>query len=148
MTIMLWMFAGLAAIAFAYTMRFTQATLSFGRSLAETESGTGVQDAITPPWQTNLAMITYIGVVAVVAVMWWHVGWGSGLGAIALILVGGAVVSAALPDKDAPHFRNLILRSMISRYADYVRDGDTMRAEAMKQLSTKAGVNPDQFSLS
>ena len=73
MNILLWILAGVVAIAFAYSMQFTQATLSFGRSLAETELGTGVQDAITPPWQTNLAMITYMSFAAVVAVMWWQV---------------------------------------------------------------------------
>ena len=146
MTIVLWIFTGLVAIVFAYSMRFTQATLSFGRILADTEVGTGVQDAITPPWQTNLAMIAYIGVPAAVGVMWWHSGWGSGLGALALILFGGRLVIAALPDKDAPHFRNLIQRSMISRYAGYVRDADPMRAEAMKDLLKKAGIDPDNYS--
>jgi hypothetical protein len=143
MTIVLWAFVGLAAIAFAYTMRFTQATLSFGRFLADADSGTGLQDAITPPWQTNLAMFTYVGVAASVGAMWWYAGWASGLGAIALVLFGGGVVGVALPDKDAPHFGNLIQRSMISRYADFTRDGDTMRAEAMKDLLTRAGLSPD-----
>lgn len=145
MTIVLWIIVGMVTVAFAYSMRFTQATLSLGRILADTEVGTGVQDAVTPPWQTNLVMTAYIGVAAVVGVMWWHTGWGSGLGALALILFGGGAVGAAFPDKDAPHFRNLILRSMISRYADYVRDGDLMRAEAMKDLLTKAGVDPNNF---
>lgn len=141
MTIVLWIFAGLAATAFAYTMKFTQATLSYGRILGEVEAGTGVQDAITPPWQTNLAMISYIGVAATVGALWWHAGWGSGLGAIALILFGGGVVGAFLPDKEALHFRNLIHLSMISRHAEFVRHGDLMRAEAMKGLLIKAGLN-------
>lgn len=134
---------GLIAIPFAYTHRFTQATLSYGRILAGTESGTGVQDAITPPWQTNLAMITYIGVAAAVGALWWHAGWGSGLGAIALVLFGGGMVGALLPDKEATHFKNRIHLSMVSRYTEFVRHGDFMRAEAMKELLTKAGVKSD-----
>ncbi len=142
MITLLWIFAGIVSIAFAYSMRFTQATLSYGRSLADTEVGTGVQDAITPPWQTNLAMMTYICFAAVVGVMWWQIGWGSGLGSLALVLFGGGIVGAMLPDKDSSHFRGLIQRSMISRHADFIRDGDKMRAQAMGDLLTRAGIEP------
>lgn len=146
MSTALWIFAGLMTVLFAYTMRFTQATLSFGRKLAETTSGTGVQDAITPPWETNLALFTYIGVAAVIGVIWWQLGWLSGVGAVALILIGGGVVGAILPDKDSRHFRDLITRSMCSRYADYVRDGDQLRAQAMKELLDRTGASPEILS--
>ena len=143
MAMALWLFAGLIAFFFAYNMHFTQATLSFGQELAETSSGTGFQDAITPPWQTNFAMFSYIGVVAAIVTIWWQLGWLSGLGAIALILIGGGIVGVLLPDKDSPHFRKLIIGSMIARYADYARDGDQMRAESMKDLLVRAGIDPD-----
>lgn len=140
MSILLWIFAGIVAIAFAYSMRFTQATLSFGRHLAGTTSGTGLQDAITPPWQTNLSMFSYIGVAVAIGAIWWQLGWGPGLGAVVFILVGGGVVGAMLPEKDSPHFTQLIQRSMIARYANYARDGDTMRAQAMKELLIRADI--------
>jgi len=143
MAMALWLFAGLIAVFFAYNMHFTQATLSFGRELAETSSGTGFQDAITPPWQTNFAMFSYFGIVAAIGTIWWQLGWLSGLGAIALILIGGGIVGALLPNKDSQHFRELIIGSMISRYADYARDGDQIRAEAMKDLLVKAGIDLD-----
>ena len=124
---LLWVLAGSVAIAFAYSMQFTQATLSYGRSLAETEFGTGLQDAITPPWQMNLAMITYISFAAIVGVMWWQIGWGSGLGALALIVFGGAVIGAVLPGKDSPHFRNLIHQSMVARLRAWHQTVDANR---------------------
>lgn len=144
----LWIFAGLVTVLFAYNMRFTQATLSLGQELAEATSGTGVQDAITPPWQTNLAMFSYIGAAVAIGIVWWQLGWLSGLGALALILIGGGIVGAVLPSRDSSHFRGLIIRSMCSRYADYVRDGDQLRAEAMKELLIRAGINPSVISSS
>jgi len=143
MDMALWLFAGLVTAIFAYNMRFTQATLSLGQELAETSTGTGLQDAITPPWQTNLAMFSYIAAAAAIVAIWWQLGWQSGLGALALILIGGGIVGAMLPDKDSTHFRDLIKRSMVSRYANFVRDGDQMRADAMKDLLIRAGIDPD-----
>lgn len=140
MGVALWFFAGLATIAFSYNMRFTQATLSLGQEISGVNSGTGLQDAITPPWQTNFAILSYIAVLAAVILIWWQSGWLSGIGSVAIVLFGGGIVGAMLPEKDAPHFRYLIRQSMHSRYADYVRDGDTMRADAMKDLLIRIGV--------
>ena len=142
MKILLWAFAACTTILFPYSMRMTQATLSFGRELANTDVGTGLQDAITPPWATNIAMLAYACILASVGIIWWQFGWGQGLGALALVLVGGGIVGAVLPDADSPHFRGLIQRSMISRYADFVRDADQMRAQAMGDLLTRAGIEP------
>ena len=142
----LWLFAGFITVLFAYNMLFTQATLSFGQELADSSSGTGFQDAITPPWQTNLAMISYIGAAAAIGGIWWQLGWVSGVGTLALILFGGGIVGAMLPDKDSLHFRNLIRQSMLSRYADYVRDTDQLRAQAMNELLIKAGIDPSELS--
>ena len=41
MNVLLWAFASITTVAFAYSMQFTQATLSFGRDLANTSDGTG-----------------------------------------------------------------------------------------------------------
>ena len=143
MEIALWAFAGVVTVLIGYTARFTQATLSMGKELAETVEGTGFQDAITPPWQTNLAILSYMSAAAAVAVIWWQLGWLAGLGALALSFIGGGFVGAMLPNKDSAHFRGLIIRSMVSRHADFVRDGDQMRAEAMQGLLERAGVDLD-----
>lgn len=143
MKAVLWSLAVIFSFGFAYTMQFTAATLALGRELSETDSRTGFQNAITPPWQTNLAMIIYIGSIIVIGLVWFQLGWLSALGALALIFVGSLLAKIVLPKTTGDHYKNLILQSMCSRYADFVRDGDALRADAMKQLLIKAGINPD-----
>jgi hypothetical protein len=48
MNVALWISAIVLSLPLAYSLRFTGATLSFGRSLSETTSGTGYQAAISP----------------------------------------------------------------------------------------------------
>lgn len=55
----IWTITAALAVAFAYTTRFSGATLSLGRELSATESARGVQDAITPPWQTKMTLAVY-----------------------------------------------------------------------------------------
>ena len=144
MTISLWLFATFAAFCFAYTMAFTQSTLTFGKELSDTGSDSGYQDAITPPWQTNLALATYAIVLAAIITMWWYEGWLYGVGSIVFIIFGSGLASLLLPKKNSKHFRGLIMRSMCNRYANFSRDGDNVRAQAMKDLLLKSGIDVDQ----
>jgi hypothetical protein len=121
-------------------MQFTATTLAMGRELSDTDSPTGYQDAITPPWQSNLALFTYASVLILTVLMWWNAGWLAAFSAFAAMFFGASIVRCALPGRNGPHFRNLILQSMCRRYADYVRDGDVMRADAMKHLLDRAGI--------
>ncbi len=145
MKTILWIFSVVMSFGFAYTMQFTAATLSIGRELSDTNSATGFQNAITPPWQTNLAIFVYIACVAVIVIMWWQIGWLSALGSAAVIFIGSLLTKIILPKPYSIHYRNLISQSMCSRYANYTRDGDDMRAQAMKQLLIKAGLQPDMM---
>jgi cation transporter-like permease len=75
--------------------------------------------------------------------MWWRIGWSSALAGMVAIFVGSLVAGFIVPQAPGGHYQRLILQSMIARYANYVRDGDVLRAEAMKQLLTRAGIDPD-----
>ena len=143
MEIGLWILVAALTGAFAYTRQFTAATLSMGRALSGSGSKTGFQDAITPPWQTNFALTVYVGIAVVEGVMWWWLGWFSALAALAIIFVGSVLVKLVLPKPTGGHYQRLILQSMVARYADYVRDGDVLRADALKHLLVKAGIDPD-----
>lgn len=143
MEIGLWLLVLGLTIAFAYTMQFNAATLSMGRALSGSGSKTGLQDAVTPPWERNLALTVYAGIVAVVGVAWWWLGWVLALVALVIILVGGGLLKGVLFKWWSDHYERLILQSMMSRYANYVRDGDVLRADAMKQLLVRAGLDPD-----
>jgi hypothetical protein len=141
----LWAAAVIQATAFGYTMRFTEATLAVGRELSETTSGTGFQDAVTPPWETTFALSVYAAIPAVVGLMWWQLGWVSAISGLLVILLGASVSKLFLPKASGGHYQRLILRSMIVRYANYVRAGDVVRADAMKQLLVRAGIDPDEM---
>jgi hypothetical protein len=139
----LWMIALIFMFGFGYIMQFTSFTLEFGRALSGESSRTGYQNAITPPWFTNFAIAVYVGSFAIVVLMWWKFGWLSGLGAIVLILFGSSFAKLLLPKLAGSHYKNAVLSSMMRRYADFVRDGDSMRADAMRELLIRAGMDPD-----
>lgn len=143
----LWSLAALSAIPLAYTFLFSSVTLSMGRELSDTESKQGFQDAITPPWQTNLALLTFLGCGTIVGLMWWEAGFLSAMGSAVLIFFGSSLARLVLPRPTGNHYRKLIAQSMMSRYANYVRDGDELRAGAMKQLLAKAGFDPDRLNI-
>ena len=73
---------------------FTAATLAMGREISErleveelfnTGSTTGFQDAITPSWLPKFSLVVNLGCGAVVGLIWWHLGWMSALGGVAVI---------------------------------------------------------------
>ena len=146
-----------------FDTNFTAATLSMGREISEmleamhlsevegltdtaaeliaTGSSTGFQDAITPSWLTKLSLVVYLGCVVVIGLIWWQLGWLSALGCVAVIWFGGRIAKVVLPKPTGTHYKRLIMNDMHSRYADYVRDGDTIRADAMKHLLAKAEID-------
>lgn len=133
----------LVTILTAYSLRFCEATLLVGRGLADSDSNAGYQDAISPPWQTNLALMAYTGTLAVLVAIWWQNGFGACFVGLILVIIGVGITQAILPKADSSHFERLILRSMVKRYADFVRDGDEGRAEAMRFLLQKSGLEPE-----
>jgi hypothetical protein len=127
-------------MSFAYTTHFSGATLTLGRELSDTGVGTGYQDAVTPPWEAKLALLTYALMIAVVVTAWYEFGTGRGIATL-LTLIGGALLwRQALPKESSLHYKKLIVVSMARRHADWVRSGDTMRATAMGDLLRKIGV--------
>lgn len=130
----------------AYELQFTAATLAFGRLLSDDSHGTGFQSAITPPREANVALIIYGLTLTLVGFSWYEFGIGRAVLSVAVIFVGVLVASRMLPSPESPHFRALIIGSMASRYANFVRDGDPIRADAMKMLLQKAGAYPEPLA--
>ena len=143
MSIVIYAAAGAIAFVLAYTLQLSAAALAVGRALSESDSTTGLQDAVTPPWQASVALATYLAVLAVIAFAWWWEGWATALGVLGTVLVGTALFKRFSPQPASEHYRAAILRSMSRRYADFVRNGDTVRAEGMKMLLRRAGIDPE-----
>ena len=160
-----WLLPAVLAFPFGYELRFTEVTLCMGMELLlgkkwsdfeasfaravpimrnecrETPLPTGFQDAITPPWKALFAVSTYLGCAVAIGLMWWRLGWVAALCGVVIIFVGAKIAQLVLPKPTGTHYRRLIIHSMISRYADYTRDGDGTRANAMLNLLTKAGMD-------
>jgi hypothetical protein len=143
MSLTLWIGVILLAPAAAYSLRFTGATLALGRALSDTTSGTGYQASISPPWETAFGLVVYGLTLGVVAFSWYAFGIGRAVESLVTVFVATMVLRRFMPAEDSPHFKKLIIQSMANRYANFVRDGDTVRAAAMRGLLEKAGIPPE-----
>jgi hypothetical protein len=116
-----------------------------GRALSDAGTKTGFQDAITPPWQSNLALTAYLSVPTLLGVAWWLDGFVTAF--LVLITIAGATIAWGflLPRPGTEHYQRMILGSMSRRYANFVKAGDTVRADAMKMLLRRAGIDPDSM---
>ena len=124
----------LVSLALGYVLRFTEATHALGKSLSDAPTGSGYQDAITPPRFSSLAIIVYLIAFFSNAYGWWQYGWLIGLGVtVGFYFVGSINRLLFLPKSNSDHFLKIITNSMISRHADYMRSGDELRASAMAQ---------------
>lgn len=135
-----WVAIAILSVPIAYGIQFAESTRTMGRKLVEAESGNGVQDAITPPWQTNVGLLVYLSLAAVIGFGWWQLGWRYGVGGIVGAFVATSVARAILPKAGGNHYQRAILRSMVKRYADFVRTNDAARAVEMRELLERAGV--------
>ena len=76
MNVALWISTIALALPVAYSLRFTGATLSLGKALGETTSGTGYQAAISPPWEVAFGLVVYGLTLAMLAFSWYAFGVG------------------------------------------------------------------------
>ncbi len=130
------------SLALGYVLAFTGTALSIGRSLSDVGTATGYQDAITPPGFSTLAMAIYIICAGGLIFGFWRYGWLAGFGlTIGFLFVAALNKVLILPRSGSEHFRNIIIRSMIRRHADYLKaDEQRLRASAMGQLLEKLGM--------
>lgn len=136
-----------ASLLQGYVLAFSGATLSIGMSISDSDTQTGFQDAITPPWTTNLTLLSYLISAIAIGYGWYQydfiTGVGVTLGFIFLIAINKVIL---LPKSESNHFRKLIVHSMINRYADFKKANDETRANAMEMLLEKLGVSiPDDL---
>lgn len=129
----------LFAVALGYELAFTQTTRRLAAQISSVENQRRVQDALTPPKTNLVGCVTYILICGAVSAGWYRFGWVSGLlTAVGMLIVAG-VTSSALLDHGFAWLKGTIIRSMINRYADFVRDGDVMRATAVSEFLNRLG---------
>jgi hypothetical protein len=119
-------------------MHHTQAVLHYGRKLASQDflasNPRGFQDALTDPSGNKWFFIVQ-GSLLVIMVGYFYFGnWKIGLTAIGSWILLGLILRRILPPEDSPKWAPKIFASLCRREADYKRDGDELRYEAMKSL--------------
>ena len=115
--ISLCLLAIVVAIPFALDTSFRNFTKDVGKSISFSTSGTGYQDAITPP------QINYIS----------YIFWPINI-IIGIIFLTSAMVGALIVPSLRKIFLKILSYSMINRVANYKRDNDEIRAQAMQEV--------------
>lgn len=135
-----WMY--LVSLPLAYVVVFNEAAKII--SIPLSGDGSDIYHAsILPPSYANWAIVVYVTTAASIAYGFWKFGWGDGIFAfIGTFFAMSFNKARLLPKLGSQHYRGIVTHSMISRYADYVRDGDQLRASAMGDLLEKMGFPP------
>jgi hypothetical protein len=128
----------------SYELRSTEATRKIGRALSGTDS---LEIAITPPGSSYAAFAVYAVAFLIMAFGFYRYGFLRGiaafLGFFVLVTLNRLLL---LPKPESLHFRDFVLRSMVRRYANYLRAADKVRATAMAELLKCAGIPADELA--
>ena len=113
----------------------TVACHHIGVEVSDSKQGRGYQDAISPPKRAKIEFVLWLLIAALIGYGFYQYGWVKGGIALGVFLVVSTLYGAlAVPKPDSPHYLKIIYSSMVRRYADYERDQDNLRADAIKML--------------
>ena len=134
-----------SGVAFRYCVELTQAARVIGSAISSpadlSMNKNGLQNAVTPLASNKWFFLTMALQIGAVGGLWLAFGWANALiGAVVAFLSGTVAQVTFLPKRDSRHFVLRIFSSMARRVADYERDGDAVRARAMKQVLDKVVV--------
>ena len=136
---LLWALVVVTGSIMAFAGRVQATTLWAGRAIAPADAEelmpTGVQDAITPRWQTwvNYA---YMGGMLAILIVGSAQRWYLGIVAVIVAVIVQSVVGAILPKRAASYLK-WILVDLANREADYRKQNDHMRGDAAHDFADK-----------
>ena len=131
--ISLCLLAIVVAIPFALDTSFRNFTKDVGKSISFSTSGTGYQDAITPP-QINYISYIFWPINIGIVIYGFFVHGLYGFIIIGIIFLTSAMVGALIVPSLRKIFLKILSYSMINRVANYKRDNDEIRAQAMQEV--------------
>ena len=134
----------IVSILLRFDVGFRNFNKEIGLELSETRTGTGFQDAITPPKLNWLSYGVYI-LLAFFLINAFFDNSGSISQGFAVLgtIIATTIVSGIImhPANKAPLLKKFYLKtlykSMINRHADYKKNNDEVRADAMSILVEK-----------
>lgn len=122
------------SLLFSYNLCAARATKVVGDKISSVDGGS-LQDAITPPLLTKITLITWAAIAITLGYEIYKIGIGGAALSLGVFVVVSAIAGGAvIPGPESKHFLALIHRSMVNRAANYEREYDRQRAEAMDEL--------------
>lgn len=106
---------GILAILLGYNMTYTNYTLAIGKVLSNTDTATGLQDAITPKWQTVFAGIIYLLSITAIIINLILSGWVYGVLTIPAFYIASCIPYSFLKIFCRGHFYRSILKNLYKR---------------------------------
>ena len=124
------------AIVTRIILGFVNYTKSLGLELSNEKDGTGYQNAITPPLFPVIASVIYGLSLFFIISGFFNNSFTAGFIYLGLYLLTLIVVGATLfkPNSLSPlakPFYHIVLNSIVSRYANYKKNNDEVRAKAL-----------------
>lgn len=126
--------AVLLALAFRYNLAFSASCRALGANISSSGNKTSLQNAITPPYQTNLTIATWLSLLIFFGLISFGTNFEFSLRIGVEFVVFSYLFGFVLPKADSLHFVRRITKSMQSRYQDFETQGNEARAAAMNLL--------------
>ena len=125
----------------SYFLVLNTAERKFADSILPSGDGKVLHAAIAAPGLASIALVVYAIALGGIGYGWYVYGAGIGTAfTIGFMLACIFNKNRIMPTPTSEHFRRVILFSMLRRYADFTKQGDSVRAAAMAELLEMAGV--------
>lgn len=132
----------LVSILLRIDLDFRSFIKEVGLELSDTKTGAGFQDAITPPKLNWISFFCYLIIFVLIYTAFVDrsatAGIYSAILSIFTLIISGAIIN---PPKKKRLLEKFYLKtlysSMVGRYADFKKNNDNLRADAIQMLITK-----------
>ena len=134
-----------ASILWRIDIDFRELNKKIGLELSESKMGSGLQNAITPPRLNWLSYVVYFILIAsFITAFFDRGGWKTALICLGIIIatmvISGVILRSNMPNRE-PLLKNFYFRilfnSIVNRHANYVKNNDKLRADAMGNIVKK-----------
>ena len=119
--------------------RFQEATLYWGRIMAgldQAAQGRGMQDELTPPYQTNLMIAYWVACLGLFVWGFFVLPWYIALPWPVAFAAAKRLLKDRLPAPSSEHYRQKIIASLTSRRDRFLRVGDNLKGEITSRYIT------------
>jgi hypothetical protein len=140
----LWVAIGIAiacGLSTPFGKRLHATGLWAGKAISPPDSAAllpnGMQDAVTDGWPSTVSLFVSIGPFIAAIVGFIHAWWAGLLAFAICFIVAGIAGRFGVAASSVDRYLLQLLAHAQRRYANFVRDNDTMRAEAAEHLTNE-----------